>query len=239
MRAIRQPDRGRSPGDFLHCHDMLQIAHAGAAVFVLHGDAEHAEVAEFAPEIHGKGVVAVDGRGAWGDFIGGERLDLCRAACRRSRRDRNSGRAGGWGSLTWGNPSIANDRGEQEAQKWTSYASPIPAHRFLETGRSPGLNRTGRSIVDRLVGQRPEIRSTLGGCRRSQPLRQHDCTSDPRADRRTRRAETAVPAEAAGATERPCAGDHRNAEAPAAAVPEPRERKASVPSAPGSTDRSS
>ena len=55
---------------------MLQIAHAGAAVFLLDGDPEHAQVAELAPQIHRERVVAVDRRGARGDLGRGEGLDL-------------------------------------------------------------------------------------------------------------------------------------------------------------------
>ena len=76
MRAVGQPDRGRGAADLLHRHDMLEIAHAGAAVFLLDGDAEHAERAELAPEVGGEVVVAVDGGGARRDLVGGEGLDL-------------------------------------------------------------------------------------------------------------------------------------------------------------------
>ena len=54
---------------------MFQIAHAGAAVFLLDRDAEQAELAELAPEVHREGVVAVDRGGARRDLVGGERLD--------------------------------------------------------------------------------------------------------------------------------------------------------------------
>ena len=47
---------------------MLEIAHAGAAILLLDGDAEQAEVAELAPEVHGEFVGAVD--------LGGARRDL-------------------------------------------------------------------------------------------------------------------------------------------------------------------
>ena len=90
---------------------MLQIAHAGAAVFLLDGDARAGRAS---PSLRhrsiGKCVVAVDRGGARRDLVGGERLDRGRAACRRSRRGRSSGRAGGWAATASLHPSISNDR---------------------------------------------------------------------------------------------------------------------------------
>src|SRR3546814_9758203 len=63
VRAIAQADRRRGPADLLHRHAMLEVAHAGAAVFLADCDAEHAEAAELAPEVVREGVVAVDVRG--------------------------------------------------------------------------------------------------------------------------------------------------------------------------------
>ncbi len=77
MRAVRQADRGRGAGNLLHRHHMLEIAHAGAAKFLLDRDAEHAQIAELAPEIHRESVVAVDRRGARRDLVGGKALDRC------------------------------------------------------------------------------------------------------------------------------------------------------------------
>ena len=74
MRAVRQADRGGGAGDLLHRDDVLEIAHAGAAVFLLDRDAEHAEIAQLAPQIHRECVVAIDRRGAWRDLVGGEVL---------------------------------------------------------------------------------------------------------------------------------------------------------------------
>ena len=74
MRAVGQADRGRGAGDFFHRHDVFEVAHAGAAVFLLHGDAEHAEIAELAPEVGRELVVAVDRGGARRDLLGGEGL---------------------------------------------------------------------------------------------------------------------------------------------------------------------
>ncbi len=54
---------------------MLEIAHAGAAVFFLNGDPEHAEIAELAPQVGGERVVLIDRGGARCDLIGGEELD--------------------------------------------------------------------------------------------------------------------------------------------------------------------
>ena len=55
---------------------MIEVAHPGAAVFLWGGDAEHAEIAELAPEIGGEVVVAVDRGGAGSDFVSGEAGDL-------------------------------------------------------------------------------------------------------------------------------------------------------------------
>ena len=76
MRAIGQADRGRGAGDLLHRDHVLQIAHAGAAILLLDGDAEHAEIAELAPQIHRERVVAIDPSRARRDLIGREGLDL-------------------------------------------------------------------------------------------------------------------------------------------------------------------
>ena len=51
---------------------MLEIAHAGAAILLLDGDAEQAEVAELAPEVHGEFVRAVDLGRARRDLGAGE-----------------------------------------------------------------------------------------------------------------------------------------------------------------------
>ena len=55
---------------------MRQVAHVGAAVFLTHGDAEHAQVAHFLPQVHGELVVLVDLSGARCD------LGLCKFAHR-------------------------------------------------------------------------------------------------------------------------------------------------------------
>src|SRR5690606_24732146 len=45
-----------------------EVAHGAAAVLFLDGDAEQAHVAEFAPQVHGEFVAAVDVGGAWCDL---------------------------------------------------------------------------------------------------------------------------------------------------------------------------
>src|SRR5471032_2267238 len=72
--AVGQADRGRGARDFFHRHDVGQVAHVGAAVFLADGDAEHAQRAHLAPQVHGELVAAVDFGGAWRDFGGGELL---------------------------------------------------------------------------------------------------------------------------------------------------------------------
>ena len=89
MRAVGQADGRRRPADLLHRHDVREIAHRGAAVFLLDGDSEEAEIADLAPQVRGKLVRAIDVGGARRDLVGGELPHACRAACRSSRRDRN------------------------------------------------------------------------------------------------------------------------------------------------------
>ena len=76
MRAVGQADGGRGAADLLHRDAMFQIAHRGAAILLRRGDPEDADFTELAPEIGGEVVVAVDGRRARGDLIGGERRHL-------------------------------------------------------------------------------------------------------------------------------------------------------------------
>jgi hypothetical protein len=72
MRAVGQADRAGGAGDFLHRHQMREVAHARAAVLARHGDAQQAHLAELAPQVLRKRVVVVDLRGARGDLGGGE-----------------------------------------------------------------------------------------------------------------------------------------------------------------------
>src|SRR3546814_10826300 len=51
---------------------MLGVAHAGTAVLPLDRDAEDAEITELAPQIGGKIVVVIDGRGTRRDLVGGK-----------------------------------------------------------------------------------------------------------------------------------------------------------------------
>ena len=75
MRAVTQADRGRAAADLLHRDDMLEVAEAGAAVFLLDGDAEQAEFTEPGPEITRELVGPVDLVGARRDLVGGEAGD--------------------------------------------------------------------------------------------------------------------------------------------------------------------
>ncbi len=72
MRAVRQSDRGGRAADFLHRDHVREITHVGAAVFLLDGNAQHAELAEARPQFIRKFIGAVDGGGARRDFPGGE-----------------------------------------------------------------------------------------------------------------------------------------------------------------------
>ncbi len=68
VRAVAQAHRGAGTGDFFHGDHVRQVAHVRAAVFLTHGDAQHAQVAHLAPQVHGELVVAVDFGRAGGDF---------------------------------------------------------------------------------------------------------------------------------------------------------------------------
>jgi hypothetical protein len=68
VRAVGQAHRGRGARDFFHRHDVRQVAHARAAVFLVHRDAEDAELAHLLPQVHRELVGAVDLRGARRDL---------------------------------------------------------------------------------------------------------------------------------------------------------------------------
>ncbi len=74
MGAVGQADRGRGARDFFHRHDVREVAHVGAAVFLADGDAEQAELAHLAPQVHRELVAAVDFGGARRDLVGRELL---------------------------------------------------------------------------------------------------------------------------------------------------------------------
>src|SRR5690554_2809620 len=74
--AVRRAYRGRGAADFFHGHYVGQVAHARTAVLFADGDAQQAHVTQFAPQVHGEFVGAVDFLGPGGDFIGGEAVDL-------------------------------------------------------------------------------------------------------------------------------------------------------------------
>jgi hypothetical protein len=60
VRAIAQAHAGRRAADFFHGNHVRQVAHVGAAVFLAHGDAQHAQGAHLLPQVHRELVVAVD-----------------------------------------------------------------------------------------------------------------------------------------------------------------------------------
>ena len=74
VRAIGQPDRRRRARDLLHRHAMREIAHRGAAVLLLDGDAEQTQVAHLAPQVGRELVRVIDVRGARRDLVRGELL---------------------------------------------------------------------------------------------------------------------------------------------------------------------
>ena len=72
VRAIRQAYRCTGTRDFFHRHHVCQIAHVCTAIFLGHGDAQHAQLAKLAPQIHGELVVAVDLSGTRSDLALGK-----------------------------------------------------------------------------------------------------------------------------------------------------------------------
>ncbi len=76
VSAVGQRHRCRATADFFHGHHMRQVTQAGAAVLFRHSDAEQAHVTEFAPQVGGEQVVAVDLRRARCDLFGHEGLHL-------------------------------------------------------------------------------------------------------------------------------------------------------------------
>src|SRR5208282_3690459 len=74
VRAVGQPHRSGGAADFLHRHDMGEITHLRAAVLLLHGDPEQAQIAHLLPEVGRELVAAVDLGGARRNFGGGELL---------------------------------------------------------------------------------------------------------------------------------------------------------------------
>ena len=72
--AVRQAHGSGRPRDFFHRNHVGQVAHVGAAIFLAHGDAQHAQIAHLLPQVHGELVGAVDLCGAGGDLF------LCKGA---------------------------------------------------------------------------------------------------------------------------------------------------------------
>mmetsp|Transcript_26227 Transcript_26227/g.61964 ORF Transcript_26227/g.61964 Transcript_26227/m.61964 type:complete len:421 (+) Transcript_26227:5135-6397(+) len=68
VRAVGQAHRRAGAADLLHRHHVGQVAHVGAAVLLGDGDAQHAQLAHLAPQIHRELVAAVDLGGAWRDL---------------------------------------------------------------------------------------------------------------------------------------------------------------------------
>src|SRR5262249_45887438 len=72
MRAVRQANRRRSAGNFLHRYAMGEVAEPGAAPFFLDRDAEQPERAELWPQLARESVGAIDLLGARRDLVLGE-----------------------------------------------------------------------------------------------------------------------------------------------------------------------
>ena len=72
MCAIGQTHCTAGTADLLHRHHMREIAEPGTAVLLGHGDAQHAQLAHLAPQVHGELVLVVDLGRARGDLGLGE-----------------------------------------------------------------------------------------------------------------------------------------------------------------------
>ena len=93
MRAVRQPDRGRGPADLLHRHDMFQVAHAGAAVFLGDRDARAARLRRVSATDRRENRWRRRSRRRAARFRRRRSFPPGRAACPRPRRGRSPGRA--------------------------------------------------------------------------------------------------------------------------------------------------
>ena len=75
VRAVRQAHGGRRARDLLHRHAVREVTHRRAAVRLLDGDAEDAQVAHLPPQVRRELVAAVDVGGARRDLVRGELRD--------------------------------------------------------------------------------------------------------------------------------------------------------------------
>jgi hypothetical protein len=75
MAGITETDARRRARDLFHRDNVRQISETGAAPFFFHGDAEHAQCAEFVPEISREVIVTIDGGRARRNLAGGEFRD--------------------------------------------------------------------------------------------------------------------------------------------------------------------
>ena len=66
--TIAQANRGAGARDFFHGNHVRQVTHVGAAVFFAHCDAQQAQRAHFAPQVHGELVASVNLGSAGGDL---------------------------------------------------------------------------------------------------------------------------------------------------------------------------
>ena len=103
MRAVGQADRGRGPRHFLDRDAVLEIAEAGAAIFLLDGDAVQAERADLGPEVARELIAAVD--------FGGARRDLVL----RKRMHRLADRIRGFAEIEVEHPMGVGDHGRLPA----------------------------------------------------------------------------------------------------------------------------
>ncbi len=83
MGAVGKANRTGSAGDLLHGNAMFHVAEPRSAIFLLHGDAEHAESAQFRPEMARKRIAAVDFIRKGSDFISCKTLHCLANGLRR------------------------------------------------------------------------------------------------------------------------------------------------------------
>ena len=76
MGAVGEADGGRGAAHLLDRDDVLEVAQARAAIFLLDGDAVQAELAHLGPQLAREAVGLVDLGGDRRHLVGGETLDL-------------------------------------------------------------------------------------------------------------------------------------------------------------------
>ena len=72
VRPVAQAHAGTGARNFLHGNHVRQVSHVSAPIGLGHGDAQHAQIAHLAPQVHGELIRLIDLRRARGNFGLGE-----------------------------------------------------------------------------------------------------------------------------------------------------------------------